>query len=443
MYTGLIEILGPGGKCALMSEENKGRSLSPLEAFFLSFGGQSPWISLIAFGTVALKLGGSFISAAMLIATALVMLNGLVVSSLASRFGKSGGYYVYALYSLSENMGFQTGWNYLLYSVAYGATLLAGGVYVITQIAKIQPIVSTLLLLVVASSLALAGIRESAKYAMGVGVLEITAIVGISILMLFRSHFPIVDPLSQVPRNPAAPILFALGIPTGYGSLTSYAGEIKDSKRNVGKITVAVILTGGLISTLFFYALTPFSPPSLVEFLGSDLIPYFWVFVLLLSVVDGILGGLAYMLATSRVLYIMSKDGHFHPFLAKVFQGRPLAAEVLSVVAFWAVLLLGIRHLGVYLTFSSLAAVAGLTNLFIHFSSNFSLVRLASKRLRKRALELMLAISALSLSGWVFIYSLSSVSKFTSDLVFGYIILGFLYAEVMEILGRSKGETRD
>ena len=107
------------------------RQLSFRDVFFLSFGGSSPLLSLLTYGAIALSLGG-YLAPIILLAGALVVLvNGLVVQRLSKRFTSSGGYYTYAIHSLSERAGFQTGWMYLYYSILFGAAYVIGAVYVI------------------------------------------------------------------------------------------------------------------------------------------------------------------------------------------------------------------------------------------------------------------------------------------------------------------------
>jgi Amino acid permease. len=114
-----------------MSLKMKIRKLSFSDLLFISFGGQAPFISLLTFGTIMIILVGTEGALAMIIATLIVLFNGLVIYFLSKRFKRGGGYYVYAFYSLTSRLGLNTGWNYILYSISYGGTLLAGGAYVL------------------------------------------------------------------------------------------------------------------------------------------------------------------------------------------------------------------------------------------------------------------------------------------------------------------------
>ncbi|MEM3271271.1 MAG: APC family permease, partial [Metallosphaera sp.] len=153
-----------------MSEKPR---ITAVEAFFLSFGGQSPFISLIAFGTIMISYVGRYAGFSMLMTTLLVMINASVVYSLSRRFKKGSGYYTYALHSLTDNLGITTGWMYILYSLSYGGTLMIGGVYLLNLLTGFNSFYLTLIISILAAALVIGGIKISAKYAVVVGVLEI------------------------------------------------------------------------------------------------------------------------------------------------------------------------------------------------------------------------------------------------------------------------------
>ena len=67
-----------------------------------AFGGQSPLLSILTFGAVAITLAGYLGPIAVLLATLVVLANGLVAHRLSKRFTSSGGYFTYAIHSLSQ-----------------------------------------------------------------------------------------------------------------------------------------------------------------------------------------------------------------------------------------------------------------------------------------------------------------------------------------------------
>ncbi|MEM0363621.1 MAG: APC family permease [Sulfolobaceae archaeon] len=431
-----------------MEKDHKSK-LTFKDLFFMSFGGQAPFISLLTFGTVMIALVGTSGSFAMLIATLTVLFNGLVIYFLTKRFKRGGGYYVFAYYSLTSRLGLNTGWNYILYALSYGGTLLTGGAYVLYSIIStylpyhlpeilLYQWFYTLIVSILASALLLAGVKVSAKYAMIMSIIEIFIIIFLSVYFLYESHWYFYNPIPKTisPRILEA-VVFGLGIPTGYGSITPLGYEAES--KTIGKVAIAVLIFGGLLATFFFYSLGAIGFSGnltyylLLKFgiIGSLIISF-------IAINDGVLGGLAYMLADSRTIKAMAEDKVFPNFLAK--GEKPLYAEILVLIIFTLALTLMTYFLGLYLTFTILGAIAGLNNLFVHISANSSLVRIASKRAKKHIHEIIIGILAALISLGVFLYSLPTFNKYIVYLFFGWIILGFIYAEALEISKESAEE---
>ncbi|MEM3209853.1 MAG: APC family permease [Saccharolobus sp.] len=431
-----------------MEKDHKSK-LTFKDLFFMSFGGQAPFISLLTFGTVMIALVGTSGSFAMLIATLTVLFNGLVIYFLTKRFKRGGGYYVFAYYSLTSRLGLNTGWNYILYALSYGGTLLTGGAYVLYSIIStylpyhVPEILFyqwfyTLIVSILASALLLAGVKVSAKYAMIMSIIEIFIIIFLSVYFLYESHWYFYNPIPKtISPTILEAVVFGLGIPTGYGSITPLGYEAES--KTIGKVAIAVLIFGGLLATFFFYSLGAIGFSGnltyylLLKFgiIGSLIISF-------IAINDGVLGGLAYMLADSRTIKAMAEDKVFPNFLAK--GEKPLYAEILVLIIFTLALTLMTYFLGLYLTFTILGAIAGLNNLFVHISANSSLVRIASKRAKKHIHEIIIGILAALISLGVFLYSLPTFNKYIVYLFFGWIILGFIYAEALEISKESAEE---
>ncbi len=424
-----------------MSNKKTEKKLSFLDLFFISFGGQAPVISMLTFGTVMISevhTAGAF---AMLIATLVVFFNGLVVYFLANRFRRGGGYYVYAYYGLTSRMGLETGWIYLLYALSYGGTLLSGGAYVLYTITGFNQTLLTLVVSALASAIVIAGVKVSARYAMVMSIVEMAALGLLSVYFLFISHWHFYNPIKYSPNLPEA-VLFGLGIPTGYGSIAPLGGEAKS--RDIGKASILVLLVGGGLATLFFYSLGAIDfTGNLVEFLLGSFGLVGLVIMAFISLNDGTLGGVSYILANSRTIKAMAEDGIFPRVFAKEVKGKPLVAELLISAIFISALTLMSKYFGIYNTFVALGALAGLLNIFIHSSADLSLIRLASKRLVKHAIEVTVGVIATLISLAVFVGSLmSGVSPYIENMMFGWIILGFFYAEALDIVRSGPEEEK-
>ncbi|BDB98633.1 APC family permease [Saccharolobus caldissimus] len=435
-----------------VTEKKSGKEkLTFKDLFFISFGGQAPFISLLTFGTVMIVYAGHAASFAMLIATFVVLFNGLVIYFLTKRFKRGGGYYVYAFYSLTSRLGLNTGWNYLLYALAYGGTLLTGGAYVLYTILStyltgyLPPIFQyqwfyALIVCIIASSLVIAGIKVSAKYAMVMSLVEMIIIIILSLYFLYDSGWKFYNPIpSNITPTIIEAAVFGLGIPTGYGSIAPLGYEAES--KNIGKAAIAVLLFGGLLSTFFFYTLGALGfTGNLVDYLLLKFGLIGTLIITFIALNDGTLGGMTYILANSRTIRAMAEDKILPSFLSKVRKEKPIYAEILVSCIFTAVITLMTYMLGLFVTFSVLGALAGLNNLFVHISANSSLVRVASKRAKKHIHEIIVGIMATLISLGVFFYSLPTFEKYIVYVFFGWIILGFIYAEGLEIIKASGNE---
>lgn len=429
------------------SVRKRRKVLSFTDLFFLSFGGQAPFISLLTFGTVMISLVGIAGAFAMILATVVVFFNGLVVYFLTKRYKRGGGYYVYAFYSLTSRLGFNTGWNYLIYSLAYGGTLLTGGAYVLYTILSnifpsslffMQQWFLALLVSSLASALVIAGVRVSAKYAMVMSIAEMIAIIFLSLFFLYISNWHFYNPIPTT-LSPALleAVVFGLGIPTGYGSIAPL-GEEAESK-DIGKAAVSVLLFGGLLAAFFFYSLGAIGfTGNLVTFLLSRFGIVGLIILGFIALNDGTLGGVSYILANSRTVEAMAKDKFFPSIFSLLRGNKPIYAEILAAVVFISAITVITYFLGLYIAFNVLGALAGLNNLFIHLSANSSLVRVASKRVSKHKVEIFAGLTASAISLFVFLYSLPTFNKYIVYLFLGWIILGFLIAEGIEIARASE-----
>ncbi|MDT7862575.1 MAG: APC family permease [Saccharolobus sp.] len=414
------------------------RKLSAFEAFSLSFGGQAPFTSIITFGTVGLQLGGSFLVLATLIGTILVLLNGLVIYRLSLRYSEQGGYFTYAFYSLTQRLGLLTGWIFILYAFAYGGTLLAGSIYIITNYIKLPFLTSdifTLAIIIFSSFLIIRGLEISVKYAEIISVAEILAIAISSYVLLANVHVPF---KLNVPAEPFLVILYAIGMPIGYGNLNPMSEDIKNARKIVGIITVIVILLGGLLSALLFYA-SSFYGSDLIEILRNN-VGFMFPYLVFSALNGGILGGIAYIIAMSRIIYSMSLRRFIPVIFSLLRYNRPFNAELFSLAIYSIFLFLSIHFYGVYSTFLVLGGITVLSYLVISLSANLSLFRITLKKIRKRKQEMGLSVISSVLSIIILIYSIRENVPIVNYVFFSWIIGGFIYAEILEMIGQYEDD---
>ena len=421
------------------------RQLELADLYFMGLGGQAPLLSILTFATAVLIYALSFAPIAIAIGTLIVLLNGYVVYKLSARFSEPGGYYVYAFSSLSKRLGFETGWLYLFYSVLYGSAYLVGGAFLIAYMVHIPVAFSLLLVLAAASLFVIFGIKPSAKYAVFAASLEVLFLVLIAVFGIKAAGFKMYNPVAAVPGlgSVALAILFAIGIPTGYGTLTPLSGEAK-KPRHIGVAVIGVILIGGALAAFAVYglsdALLSLHETNLLstEFPALYVIkqmlgPYAILLLLLAVFNDSVLGVLAFMTASSRTIFAMASKGHLHNSLAELRSGKPMNAAALSILAYACLGLVALSPAGAFNTFMSFAIVSALGGLFVHLAADTSLIRLSFGR---RPMYISMAAALASLA------QLALGIMFASPVLvyafFVWIIIGFFYLEVIDFVSRRR-----
>ncbi len=452
------------------SESELPRHLSFRDVFFLSFGGMSPLLSLLTYGAVALAYGGLLSPLIMIIGTLLVLINGLVVMQLSKRFKTSGGYYTYAFQVLSERVGFSTGWVYLFYSLLFGLAYVIGAVYVVTLVFGVSTYITLLAIVLPASFFLIMGIKPSAKYAIYTGIAEICLILVIVYISFYltggSAYVP--NPISYHISGSALAlgILFAMGIPTGYGAIAPISGEIKNPERVVGRSAVSVILAGGLLASLFIYSISNLLFQKGIEnILGVSSLPilsilsghfsHFSVYVIyavaIAAINDGILAILSFGSAASRTIFRMGYDRTFPSVFAKKVKEQPINANITVSILIIVVPSIMLHFLPAYSAFVILGTIASLGGLFIHVMAGASLMRVGIRRGRRLVLrgtkgffqfmedykEVFLAGTAAIITSVELVYSAFSTLIIYSTLFLVWIVAGYVVMDIRDIVMRT------
>ncbi len=451
------------------------RHLTFKDVFFLSFGGMSPLLSILTYAAFAITLAGYDAPIVMIIGMFLVLVNGLSVTQLSKRFSSSGGYYTYAFLALSARIGFDTGWMYIFYSILYALAYLTGAIFIIVTVLGISEYYAFLLIMVPSITFLVIGIKLSAKYALYAVAIEISLMALIVILSFVMTRGAAYIPNPAVYHisggDFALGILFAMGIPTGYGSIAPVSGEISNPKKVVGKSVISVILIGGTLATLMIYAFANLILQNHILILTSDKLPvigiilnnfgkygiYLYYAVAIATINDAILALLSFGSAASRTFFRMGFDRSFPPIFAKKVKDNPIVATG-AVSAIMVVLPLLIMHyISVETAFIFLGTIAALGGLFIHVSANFSLIRIGLRRGRriisrtKKGIytylvdfkEVILALVGAIISSIVLVYSAYSTVSWYTSLFLIWIVVGFILSEVKAIAMKTSDDMMD
>lgn len=449
------------------------RQLSLTDLVFLSFGGQAALLSLLTYATGVIIQVGEFAPISIVIGTLIVLFNAMAVYGLSKRYGEAGGYYIYAFYSLTRRLGLETGWMYILYSVIYGSAYVAGSAYVLRYVLHIDPLLAALIVFIPAALFLITGIRPSARYAEVASIIEISVLAYIVISNLFIAGFRFYNPFSHrvisevTPGLLAVSLLFAIGIPTGYGSITPLGGEAI-RKEDVGKAAIIVVISGGLLTAAVIYTLIDASIMThSINYVLAARVPvldflrkyygYFAAAPLLFAAFnDGVLAPLSFMAATSRTIYAMAKNQMLPASLAALKGDHPFNSVIATVVLYTltsiGVLAAYERPLTVFLVYGS---IAGLANLFVHISGDFSYFLEGVRGLRRaltytslksfkwvfqKVSDIIIAVIATAISMWALLSTFRSNGiQLELDIFVAWILIGFIYAEILDELQAYRG----
>ncbi|MCL4348715.1 amino acid permease [Ferroplasma acidiphilum] len=451
------------------------RHLTFKDVFFLSFGGMSPLLSILTYAAFAITLAGYDAPIVMVIGTLLVLVNGLVVTQLSKRFSSSGGYYTYAFQALSARIGFDTGWMYIFYSILYALAYLTGAIFIIVSVFGISEYYAFLLIIIPSITFLIVGIKLSAKYALYAVAIEISLMVAIVVI-----SFIITKGAAYIP-NPAVyhisggdfvlGILFAMGIPTGYGSIAPVSGEVSNPKKVVGRSVISVILIGGTLATLMIYAFANLILQNNIVIPTSDKLPvigiilhnfgkygiYLYYATGIATINDAILALLSFGSAASRTFFRMGYDKSFPSIFAKKVKDNPIVASLAVSAIMVALPLLIMHYITVETAFIFLGTISALGGLFIHVSANFSLIRIGLRRGRrlisrtKKGIysyingfkEVILALVGAIISSIVLVYSAYSTVSWYTLLFLVWIVVGFILSEVKAITLKTSDDMMD
>ncbi|AGO60152.1 amino acid permease [Ferroplasma acidarmanus] len=451
------------------------RHLTFKDVFFLSFGGMSPLLSILTYAAFVITLVGYDAPIVMVIGMLLVLVNGLVVTQLSKRFSSSGGYYTYAFQALSARIGFDTGWMYIFYSILYALAYLTGAIFIIVTVLGISEYYAFLLIIIPSITFLIVGIKLSSRYALYAVAIEISLMLAIVVI-----SFVVTKGAAYIP-NPAVyhisggdfalGILFAMGIPTGYGSIAPVSGEVSNPKKVVGRSVISVILIGGTLATLMIYAFANLILQNNIIIPTSDKLPvigiilhnfgkygiYLYYAVAIATINDAILAILSFGSAASRTFFRMGYDKSFPSIFAKKVKDNPIVASFAVSAIMVALPLLIMHYITVETAFILLGTISALGGLFIHVSANFSLIRIGLRRGRrlisrtqkgiysyiKDFKEVILALVAAIISSIVLVYSAYSTVSWYTLLFLVWIVVGFILSEVKAITLKTSDDMMD
>ncbi|MGB9959998.1 MAG: APC family permease [Candidatus Bathyarchaeales archaeon] len=365
-----------------MDESHLKRELGLLRATMLGIGGTLSAGNFVIIGHAA-SLAGYTIVPVVFVCGIISLLTMFSYCELGTAIPKAGGEYTFVKVAYGGFISFLTGWFEWLSNMFYAALSSIGFAYVIAYILpQINIPLTAVLIVIIFTIVNIRGVKETGTAETLITAL-VLAILGIYVLSGWPHAQQAQAPLMSLQTGwlgifAATAYLFELYL--GAEAVAAAQAEIKNPGKNIPRaIILSAIVLIILYTSVVYVAVSVASP----EILSKQSSPIAFVAEQVMGPVGGILvtvglaiAGLAAtneaIMAQSRVLYAMSRDGYFPDILSKIHRrfGTPYIAVAISAF------------------FTMIFAATGLVNFVVYavnfgFIVGFSIVNLSVIKLRK------------------------------------------------------------
>ena len=367
-----------------MNNTHLKRELGLFRTTMLGIGGTLSAANFVIIGHAA-SLAGYSIVPIVLIGGIISMFTMFSYAELGTAIPLAGGEYTFTKVAFGGFLGFLTGWFEWLSNLFYAALSSIGFAYVVTYLFPGLNIPLTAVIIVIL--FAFINMRGTKATATAESIITIVVLVIIALFVIGGwsytqgSEIPFTSsPLGLIGIFSATAYLFELYL--GAEAVAAAQAEVKNPGRN---IPIAIILSA--VTLIVLYTSVVFVAVNIVtpDVLGHQSSPIAYVAEIALGPVGGVLitiglaiAGLAAtneaIMAQSRVLYAMSRDGYLPKSLSKI-HSRFCTPHVAVIVGSIFILIF---------------AASGLVNFVVYavnlgFIIGFSIVNLSVIRLRKIA----------------------------------------------------------
>ena len=306
-----------------------------LELIFQSISFTAPAIAVTATMTGAASFAYGALPLTYVLALLGVLSAGFVVYAFSRKVASSGGYYRYIERGFGPRFGGFGGWVYMLYTVVgatpfiYFETALAAQ-YGLQILGVNLPAWSWYPFGIAAAlgafGLAYSGIKNSLKYSVYTGALEMLLLLVVAVVILVHAKQPFDPAVFTTKYSPtgwngvALGLVFSFTSLAGWGSMTFLGTEAKSAHMNIRKGVIATILVLGLFFLFMSYVMTIGWGPANMGTYYTNFLPGLMLAlqdggmilaaVMFLFIVNsGLVDTLAIINAGSRDMYTMAKDG--------------------------------------------------------------------------------------------------------------------------------------
>lgn len=414
-------------------------SLSSIVLFGVAY--MSPAIVMLTFGVIASTSKGTS-PTAYIIAAAAMSLTAVSYGKMAGVFPASGSAYTYARKTINAHVGFLVGWAILLdYFFLPMVAWLIQSIYLNAQFPGV-PVWGWLILNVVVTTVINAlGIVLADR--VNKTLMTLTGIGIAAFVVLCIGHLtsaapasltaPLWNPATTVAAVSAGAAIAAYSF-LGFDAISTLSEETVNPKRNIPRGILLAVIIGGVIFVAVSYVMQlvhpggSFTDSSTASYTMSVLVggPVFANIVNLVIIVGGFASAMAIQASTSRLMYVMGRDG----VLPRRFFGRLSArfnTPLLNLVLIGAVAMLALNlsldtatsfiNFGAFLTFTMVNVCV-----IVHF---------AKRRRQGDRLSIAKFVALPALGAAVDLYLLTQLGPTALYLGLGWLAIGIVYLAVL------------
>ncbi|GAA5156085.1 APC family permease [Amycolatopsis dongchuanensis] len=401
----------------------------------------SPSIVVSTFGVIAVATHGSAPSG-YLVATLAMLLTALSYGKMAKLFPVSGSVYTYARKMLDARVGFLAGWAILLdYFFLPMVAWLIQSVYLNAQFPAV-PVWAWLVVNIVLTTginvLGLVVADRVNRVLMGLTLLGLLVLVGFCVHYLAggstgSAGTAFWNPASGITVISAGAAIAAYSF-LGFDAVSTLSEETRNPRRTIPRAIVLTVLAGGVIFVGLSFVMqwvhpgAQFDDPSSAGYALSNLVggKVFADIINVVTLVGGFASGLTIQASTSRLLYVMGRDG----VLPRRFFGHlhsKLRTPVPNLLLIGAAALLALNlSIETATSFINFGAFLGFTLV------NLCVIAYFVRQRRKGARPSVFTHVLVPLAGAaVDVYLLTQLSPVARYLGLGWLALGVVYLAVL------------
>jgi amino acid transporter len=409
-------------------------SLPSVVAFGLSY--MAPALVMVIFGIIAVSSAGTA-ATAFLLATGAMLVTALSYAKMARIYPVSGSAYFYARRNLGSAAGFLVGWSILLdYLFLPMVGWLTQSIYLNVQFPAIPIWVWMLINAGFTTAVNIMGIVLADRFNK---VLTSVAVLLVIVFFAYCVKYlagnppvsytaPFWNSNSTIAGVSAAAAIAAYSY-LGFDAVTTLAEETKNPKRNIPRAVVLVIAIGGAMFIVVAYVMQLVHPGDMFDDAQSAAYgmsidvggQFFADWTNLAGIIAATASCLAVQLSSSRLLYIMGRDGVLPKRIFGYLNPRTLT-PVYCVLLTGAMCFVGLNL--------SLETATGFINFgaFLGFTAvNLCVIAYYLRNRRERHLNVVSYLVVPAIGGCVTIYMLTQLSSVSLTIGLTWFAIGVVY----------------